>query len=580
MEEFPRSHRSLKELDRWDGLFVELLSNRQGGFRTNRLGRLVKMRSAGLNDHSNVVRQLLDSLVCLAIAVTLLRTFEVEGYIISTGSMAPNLLGDHKRVVCPACKYSFAFGISRRPVESNRALAVCPNCGRRSIQLESVPPNEGDQLLVHKDAFSFASPRRWVVAVFHNSNNPKQAYVKRIVGLPGERVQIVDGDIHVDGKIQRKNLSQLRAVRIPVYEYDFRPRDDSAWQPRWRAEDGWAAKGNGFESLPTRQQVDGKKASVSWVTYRHWIRSGGTHQTSVGLIRLPAEVVIPKTGMIPLHYDAQSARLVCKGVLEPATRDRVLKMTDAADFRRALRQLEQRSHIAPITDGYGYNRSTVTSPMPVRDLMVSMKLSVRQGDGQLLIRMIDGFHVFDCVLDVGLQQARLHVDGKTEPVRMSLFAFEFSQVPVLVEMSIMDRQVLLALEDEVVLQVAFDESWNVTGIAKQRYSMKSPIQFGMHALQARVDALRLFRDVYYTGGDRRHGISEPYHLGEDEYFVLGDNSPVSVDSRSWSKAPVNGQMLLGKPFLVHLPSRPGKITIGNYVGHIRIPDVSRIRYIR
>ena len=77
------------------------------------------MMFANMNDHRNVVRHLLDSLVCLAIAVTLFRTFEVEGYIISSGSMAPILLGYHKRVVCPACSFSFAFGMSRETASSN-----------------------------------------------------------------------------------------------------------------------------------------------------------------------------------------------------------------------------------------------------------------------------------------------------------------------------------------------------------------------------------------------------------------------------------------------------------------------------
>ena len=46
-------------------------------------------------------RAAIDGLACLALAVLMLRTFLVEGYMISTGSMAPALYGYHKRVVCP-----------------------------------------------------------------------------------------------------------------------------------------------------------------------------------------------------------------------------------------------------------------------------------------------------------------------------------------------------------------------------------------------------------------------------------------------------------------------------------------------
>jgi hypothetical protein len=62
--------------------------------------------------------------------------------------------------------------------------------------------------------------------------------------------------------------------------------------------------------------------------------------------------------------------------------------------------------------------------------------------------------------------------------------------------------------------------------------------------------------------------------------VLGDNSPVSFDSRSWDNPAITDEMFLGKPILVHLPSRPGEFQIGGHTLQVRIPDLSRIRYIR
>jgi hypothetical protein len=86
----------------------------------------------------------------------------------------------------------------------------------------------------------------------------------------------------------------------------------------------------------------------------------------------------------------------------------------------------------------------------------------------------------------------------------------------------------------------------------------------------------MFRDVYYTSqpGDK------PYTLEEDEFYVLGDNSPVSLDSRRWKDGAVPMRLLLGKPFVVHLPSQQMKIRIGDSIHHIRIPDFPRVRYIR
>jgi signal peptidase I len=70
-------------------------------------------------------------------------------------------------------------------------------------------------------------------------------------------------------------------------------------------------------------------------------------------------------------------------------------------------------------------------------------------------------------------------------------------------------------------------------------------------------------------------VSEPVRLGPDEYFVLGDNSPISNDSRFWPEgAAVRSKLLLGKPFLVHVPgwNLPAPWPAG-------VPDPRKIRYI-
>lgn len=71
--------------------------------------------------------------------------------------------------------------------------------------------------------------------------------------------------------------------------------------------------------------------------------------------------------------------------------------------------------------------------------------------------------------------------------------------------------------------------------------------------KGRIRHLKVLRDLYYTdvqGG--RHGTGrDPQYVGKDEYYVLGDNSPVSEDSRHYGPIPASD--LIGRPVMIVLP---------------------------
>jgi signal peptidase I len=70
--------------------------------------------------------------------------------------------------------------------------------------------------------------------------------------------------------------------------------------------------------------------------------------------------------------------------------------------------------------------------------------------------------------------------------------------------------------------------------------------------------IRILRDLFYTQRGR-FGIDSPADLGPDEYFVLGDNSAESRDSREWG--PVHQHEILGRPvWVVWPPSRIRRLT--------------------
>lgn len=59
---------------------------------------------------------------------------------------------------------------------------------------------EGDIILVDKVSYRFQEIRRFDAVVFAYRYRDNQFYIKRVIGLPGETVQIVDGVVYIDGE--------------------------------------------------------------------------------------------------------------------------------------------------------------------------------------------------------------------------------------------------------------------------------------------------------------------------------------------------------------------------------------------
>lgn len=59
---------------------------------------------------------------------------------------------------------------------------------------------EPQRLVVDRTAFALREPRRWEVVVFRSPQEADQFCVKRVVGLPGERVGIEGGRITINGR--------------------------------------------------------------------------------------------------------------------------------------------------------------------------------------------------------------------------------------------------------------------------------------------------------------------------------------------------------------------------------------------
>lgn len=132
------------------------------------------------------------SLVAVAVLVLVLQTAIYRPFYIPTGSMIPTLLvGDFVFVA----KYAYGWSRFSLPFWT--------------------PPVEG--------RLWGRTPARGDVAVFRLPRDPEQVYVKRIVGLPGDRIQIRGGVLHINGvAVERQPMvpwTGLAGEGPPVAQY-------------------------------------------------------------------------------------------------------------------------------------------------------------------------------------------------------------------------------------------------------------------------------------------------------------------------------------------------------------------------
>jgi signal peptidase I len=150
----------------------------------------------------------------VVIAIVLLtKTVAAEAYYVPSGSMLPSLLiGDQLLVT------KFPYGYSRY------SLPV-PLAPASTERLLGKLPERGD------------------VVVFRLPRDPSQTYVKRVIGLPGDRVQMREGRLWLNGKMApllRTGVGQMETengvLTAPRYVETLNGREHPIFKLRWDGE--------------------------------------------------------------------------------------------------------------------------------------------------------------------------------------------------------------------------------------------------------------------------------------------------------------------------------------------------------
>ena len=89
--------------------------------------------------------------------------------------------------------------------------------------------NDGDKIIINKVAYLKKEPKRYDVIVFNQSKSGHGYYnIKRVIGLPGETIEIVKGYIYINGekleeeiKVEPMNIAGLAEEGILLDENEF-----------------------------------------------------------------------------------------------------------------------------------------------------------------------------------------------------------------------------------------------------------------------------------------------------------------------------------------------------------------------
>lgn len=467
--------------------------------------------------------------------------FIMQVYRIPTGSMAETLRGAHFRLRCEQCGYAYDHDFRHEQYKVSNTVTPkqplpiipqsprCPSCGfaqanprassgkyfikKDDDQFLEAPKYtvfKGDQIFVQKCIYQFSDPKRWDVIVFKNPTEPRINYIKRCIGLPGETVLIFDGDIYIDGKIQRKPEKVQEELWMVIYDNDYQPINPTVpqfnghlWQQPFEkvGTSKWNLKADG----PTVFALDAGSGAVQRIQYND--KLGNDFKATYAFDD-------------PLYYPFMP---VCSDLMLQYFVDVQVDSAAGAHIKKygityeGWVKADGTMTISRVTPG-GQPIVVAEGQCSPADLKKTSRFRLATIDHQVTLELGDTKLVHD--LGTGIDDAGT------------------------------DRQV------DPQVQILGKGSLRLTHVALYR---------DIHYLSTHYAPVRTNQGVQFRPFNVRASQEVPMVLKEDEYFACGDNSPASADSRLWQiegygnnglRYPIGvvpKDYMVGKAMVVHWP---------------------------
>ena len=85
----------------------------------------------------------------------------------------------------------------------------------------------GDRVIGSRLSYKFGDPERGDIVIFRFPDNEEIYYVKRVIGLPGDTIDIVDGHVYLNGSETPLDEPYIREPMIPEEPMHFEVPEDS-----------------------------------------------------------------------------------------------------------------------------------------------------------------------------------------------------------------------------------------------------------------------------------------------------------------------------------------------------------------
>ncbi len=207
----------------------------------------------------SIIREYAEALVIAIVLALTIRVFVVQAFKIPSGSMIPTLLiGDHILV----SKLAYGFQL---PKDCEFQVSFPPvTCFSSNIVMNFHPPQRGD------------------IIVFRYPEDENKDFIKRVIGIPGDTIQIQNKNVMVNGRLL-KDQAFTQRIDPGIIDGRINPRDNLA--PLTVPPDSYFVMGdNRDQSLDSRfwgfvrmDKIKGRAFLVYWSwngqgAWTDWIR--------------------------------------------------------------------------------------------------------------------------------------------------------------------------------------------------------------------------------------------------------------------------------------------------------------------